>query len=60
MTLAAVDRLIHHSTNFELNVESYRRRMALQRTQEGPGRLLNYATPRNVGVQTPRDKQPAA
>lgn len=30
MTLAAVDRLVHHSTIFELNVESYRRRAAGQ------------------------------
>lgn len=30
MTLAAVDRLVHHSTIFELNVESYRRRIAAQ------------------------------
>jgi len=28
MTLAAVDRLVHHSTIFELNVDSYRRRAA--------------------------------
>jgi len=28
MTLAAVDRLVHHATIFEMNVESYRRRMA--------------------------------
>jgi len=28
MTLAAVDRLVHHATIFELNVESYRRRAA--------------------------------
>ncbi len=28
MTLAAVDRLVHHSTIFELNTESYRRRVA--------------------------------
>jgi hypothetical protein len=28
MTLAAVDRLVHHSTIFELNVESNRRRAA--------------------------------
>ena len=31
MTLAAVDRLVHHSTILEMNVESYRRRTA----QEG-------------------------
>jgi DNA replication protein DnaC len=28
MTVAAIDRLVHHSTIFELNVESYRRRKA--------------------------------
>jgi len=28
MTVAAIDRLVHHSTIFELNVESYRRRAA--------------------------------
>ena len=28
MTLAAVDRLVHHSTIFEMNVESFRRRAA--------------------------------
>lgn len=32
MTLAAVDRLVHHSTIFEMNVESYRRRVAINRT----------------------------
>jgi DNA replication protein DnaC len=32
MTLAAVDRLVHHSTIFEMNVESYRRRTAINRT----------------------------
>jgi DNA replication protein DnaC len=28
MTLAAVDRLVHHATIFERNVESYRRKAA--------------------------------
>lgn len=28
MTVAAIDRLVHHSTIFELNVESYRRKTA--------------------------------
>jgi DNA replication protein DnaC len=60
MTLAAVDRLVHHSTIFELNVESYRRRTAMQRKQHGPGRPATFATPNNVGVPTPRDKQTAA
>lgn len=47
MTLAAVDRLVHHATIFELNVESYRRREAIQR-KRGPGRPASYATPTNV------------
>jgi len=31
MMIAAIDRLIHHSIIFEMNVESYRRRGALER-----------------------------
>ncbi|MGH6853545.1 MAG: ATP-binding protein, partial [Methylocella sp.] len=31
MTLAAVDRLVHHSKIFEMNVESYRRKAAAAR-----------------------------
>lgn len=31
MTVAAIDRLVHHSTIFEMNVESYRRRSAVAR-----------------------------
>jgi DNA replication protein DnaC len=31
MMLAAIDRLVHHSIIFEMNVESYRRRSALER-----------------------------
>ena len=37
MTLASVDRLVHHATIFEMNVESYRRRQAVER-RKGPGR----------------------
>jgi DNA replication protein DnaC len=47
MTLAAVDRLVHHATIFEMNVESYRRREAMQR-KPGPGRPASYATPANI------------
>jgi DNA replication protein DnaC len=36
MTLAAVDRLVHHSTIFEMNVESYRRRVAAARAPHKP------------------------
>ena len=42
MTLAAIDRLVHHSTIFEMNVESYRRRAALDR-KRGPGRPPTHA-----------------
>jgi DNA replication protein DnaC len=31
MTVAAIDRLVHHATIFEMNVESYRRRTAVAR-----------------------------
>ncbi|WP_304503467.1 IS21-like element helper ATPase IstB [Acidiphilium sp. C61] len=43
MTLAAVDRLVHHATIFEMNVESYRRKTAIQR-RTGPGRPPTRAT----------------
>ncbi len=43
MTLAVVDRLVHHATIFEMNVESYRRRAALER-KRGPGRPPTNAT----------------
>ncbi len=43
MTLAAVDRLVHHANILELNVESYRRRAATQR-RTGPGRPPGRAT----------------
>ena len=35
MTLAAVDRLVHHATIFEMNVESYRRRAAEKAKERG-------------------------
>ena len=43
MTLAAIDRLVHHSTILEMNVESYRRREALDR-KRGRGRPAVHAT----------------
>ena len=43
MTLAAVDRLVHHSTILEMNVESYRRRAA-QAGQVSPARKVRSAT----------------
>jgi DNA replication protein DnaC len=41
MTLAAIDRLVHHATILEMNVESYRRREALDRKR---GRPATHAT----------------
>jgi DNA replication protein DnaC len=43
MTVAAIDRLVHHATIFEMNVESYRRRAAINR-KRGPGRPPAHAT----------------
>jgi DNA replication protein DnaC len=49
MTLAAVDRLVHHATIFEMNVESYRRREALEK-KRGPGRPASHATSANIAA----------
>jgi hypothetical protein len=43
MTLAAIGRLVHNATILEMNVESYRRRAALDR-KHGPGRPPVHAT----------------
>ena len=43
MTLAAIDRLVHHATILEMNVESYRRNAALER-KRGRGRPPTRAT----------------
>jgi DNA replication protein DnaC len=48
MTVAAIDRLVHHATIFEMNVESYRRRAAIARK----------AKPSKTG--TPPNNQPDA
>ena len=45
MTLAAIDRLVHHATILEMNVESYRRKAALER-KRGRGRPA-HATPKD-------------
>jgi DNA replication protein DnaC len=58
MTLAAVDRLVHHATIFEMNVESYRRRAALERKQKGAGRPPSYATISDTSAVSRRDNQP--
>ena len=43
MTLAAIDRLVHHATILEMNVQSYRRNAALER-KRGKGRPAAHAT----------------
>lgn len=56
MTLAAVDRLVHHATIFEMNVESYRRRSALQR-QSKPARPHASATIKSTEPVSRSDNQ---
>ena len=55
MTLAAIDRLVHHATIFEMNVESYRRRAALER-KRGPGRPPSRATINANQIDAPRQE----
>ena len=47
MTLAAVDRLVHHATIFEMNVESFRRRSAME-AKRARGRPAAFATINNT------------
>ena len=61
MTLAAVDRLVHRATIFELNVESYRRRTAVAATQSQPRpRRLGAAAGSVTGVVALPAAGPAA
>lgn len=60
MTLAAVDRLVHHATIFELNVESYRRRSAMEakRTRGRPAAFATINnTPQSVAERQSPDPQ---
>ena len=47
MTLATIDRLVHHATILEMNVESYRRKEALDR-KRSRGRPPAHATPKEL------------
>ena len=58
MTLAAVDRLVDHATIFEMNVDSYRRRAAIERKQHGAGRPPHYATIKDIDPLSRRDTEP--
>jgi DNA replication protein DnaC len=53
MTLAAIDRLVHHATIFEMNVESYRRRSAQEK-------LPRKASPTRSGASLRSRKAPDA
>ncbi|WP_259664110.1 MULTISPECIES: IS21-like element helper ATPase IstB [Rhizobium] len=58
MTLAAVDRLVHHATIFEMNVESYRRRSAMEAKRQR-GRPASFATMRNAAdIDAARQSEP--
>ena len=52
MTVAAVDRLVHHAHIFEMNVESYRRREALEK-KRGRGRPPTRATRKTASQREP-------
>ena len=58
MRLAAVDRLVHHATIFEMNVESYRRRSALEAKRKR-GRPAAYATIKNTPLIDAERQTPA-
>jgi DNA replication protein DnaC len=57
MTLAAVDRLVHHATILEMNVESYRRRAALER-KRAAGRPPSRLTAKQLAADS--DNQTSA
>lgn len=48
MTLAAVDRMLHHSLILELNVDSYRRRSAKSKQSASKGKPATRATKHNT------------
>jgi len=61
MTLAAVDRLVHHATIFEMNFESYRRRAATE-AKRSRGRPAAFATINNtpqIVAERQSNQQPA-
>jgi hypothetical protein len=48
---------LHHASIFEINVDSYRRRAALERKQKGPGRPQNRATIKDLDPVSLHDNQ---
>lgn len=65
MTIAAVDRLVHHATIFEMNVGSYRQKIAIERSRNptapepdikrSRGRPARSATIKTLAVKTAVD-----
>jgi len=55
MSWAAVDRLVHHATIFELNVDSDRRRTAME-NKRGGGRAATRATIKSTKQVSLSDK----
>ena len=56
MTLAAIDRIVHHATILEMNVDSYRRKEAVDNAR-GPGRPPTRATIKGSSGSSLRDNQ---
>lgn len=57
MTVAAVDRLVHHAVIVEMNVESYRRREAMASKAKSRGRPATRATKKNTGAENEQGNQ---
>ncbi|MET4036273.1 hypothetical protein ABMB68_009075 [Bradyrhizobium sp. RT4a] len=56
MTLAAIDRLVHHATIVEMNVKSYRRRTALER-KWGQGNHPRTRHQKHSQIDAPRQSE---
>ena len=48
--VAAVDYLVHHATILEMNVESYKRRAAIENSRRKRERPASFATEKNSGT----------
>jgi hypothetical protein len=57
MTIAAVDRLVHHSVIVEMNVDSFRRRAAKATQAKARGRTATRATKKNTRGDTEEGTQ---
>lgn len=60
MTVATIDRLVHHSTIFELNVESYRRKKATRdkQTRHDAAKAQRRRQPPEDNDNPPPERQP--